>query len=94
MDEEFFGARLYTGPLYVKYNIALRHEGIVNRQVCHVGAEMERSSSAVGTFTTEIAALPNRNCRHDGDFSRPLRSHTLVSLRDAAPREELAHAPP
>lgn len=32
VDEEFFGARLYSGPMYIKYNVALRHEGIVGTQ--------------------------------------------------------------
>lgn len=29
-DEEFYAARLYTGPMYLKYNAALRHKGMVN----------------------------------------------------------------
>eukprot|EP00966_Prymnesium_polylepis_P013012 299961-Prymnesium_polylepis.1 len=26
-DEEFYGARLYTGPMYLKYNSSLRFQG-------------------------------------------------------------------
>jgi hypothetical protein len=29
-DDEFYAARLYTGPMYLKYNAALRHKGMMN----------------------------------------------------------------
>ena len=45
IEEEFFAARLYTGPLYCKYNVVLRFKGAGEKVKEHVRKDFDELCS-------------------------------------------------